>query len=202
MVAASWRSIRELLDGGGGTASPEVILMDVKHGEMPSCRQVDDLRERYDGVRIALLVERMINLTILGPEALDVDGVLLESAAPEAMIKSLELLALGERFFPAPLPMPTRGETDAPLDRRIAQPHEPILVGDTHGLCSLTDRERQVLEALAHGAPNKMIARKLEISDATVKVHVKSILRKTGARNRTEAALWAYGAHQADSTDA
>ncbi len=52
-------------------------------------------------------------------------------------------------------------------------------------------RETQILAYLREGAPNKVIARKLNLSESTVKVHVKAILKKVGACNRTQAALWA-----------
>jgi two-component system nitrate/nitrite response regulator NarL len=57
--------------------------------------------------------------------------------------------------------------------------------------CKLSVREREILSCLREGAPNKLIARKLEITEATIKVHVKAILRKIGAANRTQAAMWA-----------
>src|SRR6185436_13896454 len=64
-----------------------------------------------------------------------------------------------------------------------------------HGL---SEREEQVLRDLVKGLPNKMIARKRDIAEATVKVHLKSILRKIRMANRTQAAIWAlengYGA--------
>ena len=52
-------------------------------------------------------------------------------------------------------------------------------------------REREILGCLTKGEPNKLIARKLAITEATIKVHVKAILRKIGATNRTQAAMWA-----------
>ena len=55
----------------------------------------------------------------------------------------------------------------------------------------LSRRELQILKCLADGDSNKLIARDLGISDATVKVHVKNILRKISATNRTQAAIWA-----------
>ncbi len=56
---------------------------------------------------------------------------------------------------------------------------------------ALSTRESQILHCLTDGAPNKVIARKLDVAEATVKVHVKAILRKIGAANRTQAAMWA-----------
>lgn len=64
-------------------------------------------------------------------------------------------------------------------------------------------RELEVLDCLSIGNPNKVIARKFGITEATVKVHVKAILRKIPAHNRTEAAMWAkkYGVHSATAFD-
>ena len=56
---------------------------------------------------------------------------------------------------------------------------------------SLTERERQILQCIASGRSNKHIARELGISDGTVKVHVKNLLRKLNLRSRLEAAVWA-----------
>jgi len=57
-------------------------------------------------------------------------------------------------------------------------------------MASLTKRERDVLRLIAKGQTNKMIARKLDISEGTVKVHVKNLLHKLGLRSRVEAAVW------------
>ena len=56
---------------------------------------------------------------------------------------------------------------------------------------SLSSKEESILNWLTRGASNKMIARELDIAEATVKVHVKAILRKTRVQNRTQAAMWA-----------
>jgi two-component system nitrate/nitrite response regulator NarL len=57
----------------------------------------------------------------------------------------------------------------------------------------LSDREAQILRCLTQGASNKLIARELGVAEATVKVHIKAILRKVKAVNRTQAAMWAAG---------
>lgn len=57
----------------------------------------------------------------------------------------------------------------------------------------LSEREKQILQGIARGESNKAIARRLAITESTVKVHVKTILRKVNARNRTQAAVWAMG---------
>jgi len=58
-------------------------------------------------------------------------------------------------------------------------------------LSNLTPREHSILECLTEGASNKVIARKLGVSDATVKVNIKTLLRKINVSNRTQAATWA-----------
>lgn len=68
--------------------------------------------------------------------------------------------------------------------------HAAIAVGE-QTIVALSDREAQVLRGLANGFSNKMIARNLAISEATVKVHVKALMRKIRASNRTQAAIWA-----------
>ena len=55
----------------------------------------------------------------------------------------------------------------------------------------LSDREFEIVHWLARGAPNKVIAGKMSITEATVKVHIKAILKKVGVHNRTQAAIWA-----------
>jgi two-component system nitrate/nitrite response regulator NarL len=74
----------------------------------------------------------------------------------------------------------------------------------------LSSREIEILKRLVHGEPNKQISRRLDISETTVKVHVKAILRKIRVSNRTQAAIWGldnlFGANGAcassDSTPA
>jgi two-component system nitrate/nitrite response regulator NarL len=66
---------------------------------------------------------------------------------------------------------------------------------DLAGPLVLSDREQQILRCLVNGQPNKVIARELGIAETTVKVHVKSVLRKIRASNRTQAAMWAVNQH-------
>lgn len=76
------------------------------------------------------------------------------------------------------------GETYVPLD--LHRPAQPASTGETGGL---SPRERQVLAGLCAGQANKEIARDLDLREPTIKLHVKLICRKLGARNRTHAAM-------------
>jgi DNA-binding NarL/FixJ family response regulator len=69
----------------------------------------------------------------------------------------------------------------------------PAITPETDALLAVTNRERQVLHLLRQGKPNKIIAFELEISESTVKVHVRNIMRKLRATNRTQVALLIQG---------
>jgi two-component system nitrate/nitrite response regulator NarL len=90
----------------------------------------------------------------------------------DALQQSLRLVLLGEKVFPTDLAhLLTNGR-----------------MGHFNGL---SDREMQILACLLNGAKNKQIAYELKISDGTVKVRLKAILKKIHVRNRTQAAIWA-----------
>jgi two-component system nitrate/nitrite response regulator NarL len=78
--------------------------------------------------------------------------------------------------------------------------NEPIDLSDLKSH-SLSARECEILRCLMEGSPNKLIARQFGLTEATVKVHVKAILRKTGMKNRTQAAMWAASHIASDQRD-
>jgi len=119
-----------------------------------------------------------------------VTGFCLTTSRPEVLIKSLELVMLGESILPFEVLrslMDVRPQKQSqPLQDNTAEPK----LSDVKE-CKLSAREAQILTCLTKGEPNKVIARKLDITEATIKVHVQAILRKIGASNRTQAAMWA-----------
>ena len=92
------------------------------------------------------------------------------------LIQSLQLILLGEKVFPTTL-------ASMLLDMTAAGPQ--------HSVRGLSPREREILQLLVTGASNKLIATRLGITEATVKVHLKTLLRKIDVNNRTQAAIWA-----------
>jgi two-component system, NarL family, nitrate/nitrite response regulator NarL len=144
-------------------------------------------------------------------------GFLYQNISSERLVKSLELIALGEIVVPADflyafghrlstaiqpsLPGNHPQETLA-LDSKADQfvdgkelANEKALPNDENSSTALihrlSRRETSILRLLIQGAPNKLIARQLVITEATVKVHIKAILRKLRLHNRTQAAMWA-----------
>jgi len=140
-----------------------------------ACRSV---REHRPEVRIVVLADDCCSDVVVDALADGADGVLSRTIAVDPMIAYLHLVVLGEKVIPTSVvdDMPSRSRA-----RRSALPDAS----------DLSVREMAVLERIAAGRANKLISRDLGIAEGTVKVHVKSILRKLGLANRTQAALWA-----------
>ena len=118
------------------------------------------------------------------------DGLCLTAMNREALIKALELVMLGETFIASALALSLWDEASR---QRQARPDGAVVVDPAAAAIAgkLSGRETQILSHLTLGASNKHIARELGVAEATVKVHVKAILRKVKAANRTQAAMWA-----------
>jgi two-component system, NarL family, nitrate/nitrite response regulator NarL len=126
--------------------------------------------------------------------ALDADGYILNLGSRDILLKALELTLLDQQVFVlgSPIAKPTdRPDARSLESARRTDPRGSDGPGAGAAAMQLSDRERQVLISLAHGRSNKAIARLCQLSEATVKVHLKAILRKTNTRNRTQAAIWA-----------
>lgn len=109
-------------------------------------------------------------------------GYLLENISRRAFEKSLKLVRTGESVFPSQL-----AAMLPDLIAKCSVPDENALALSDY---SLSDREIDILRCLTNGQSNKLIARNLNIAESTVKVHVKRIMQKINATNRTQAALW------------
>jgi two-component system, NarL family, nitrate/nitrite response regulator NarL len=136
---------------------------------------------------------------------------LRETINAELLLKTLDLFTNDEVVLPAHSRQPPNSE-DAQAGAELPEPllHPPFLQptlalsnGDKPAEAlaepqeasfsepTLSAREEAILRGLVEGHPNKVIANSLNITEATVKVHVKAILRKIRAKNRTQAAIWA-----------
>jgi two-component system nitrate/nitrite response regulator NarL len=168
-----------------------LVLIEARQNTGRVLEIVRQVRDQAPEARIIVLADEYdLNFVRLGHEA-GVDGFCLATIAPEVLIKSFELVMLGETVVPSAIlrnvVVGAPQAKDQPFQGNCVA--EAIL-SDLKA-CKLSAREMEILSCLREGAPNKLIARKLEITEATIKVHVKAILRKIGASNRTQAAMWA-----------
>jgi DNA-binding NarL/FixJ family response regulator len=153
---------------------PDVVLMDL---EMPLVDGIEATRQiRSERPEIAVLVLTSFSdrPRILGALEAGACGYLLKDASSDEVAAGIRAAARGE----------------SPLDPRAAR---TVLDARTEPdpLAALSQREREVLELLVEGLPNKLIARRLEISEKTVKSHLTRIFRELDVTDRTQAALWA-----------
>src|SRR5690606_10624372 len=107
----------------------------------------------------------------------------------EAFSLSLLLVMQGEKVLPGPLA--NLMASDQMSARGAGVPGEATGSRLSESHRNLTERERQILQCLLNGYSNKLIARALDITEGTVKVHLKGLMKKIDANNRTQAALWA-----------
>lgn len=161
--------------------SPEIVILDMADDEN-NCAEVASCRRTLPDAKVVILsncfnFEMMFEAFKAGVEA-----YIVKRIDCEALIESLKLVHLGEKVLPSEL----AGGFPARWTGRVL-PSMP----EREAISSLSEREIETLRYLILGSPNKVIAGHLDISEATVKVHVKAILRKLGAQNRTQAAIWA-----------
>jgi two-component system nitrate/nitrite response regulator NarL len=171
-------------------SEPALVIVDAHQTTGRVLEVVRQVKEQFPQARIVALADQFdLSFVRSGHEA-GVNGFCLAASAPDVLIKSLELVILGETVLPFEVLRSFVGgasqNREQPLQGSMAEPKLSDLKA-----CKLSAREREILGCLTQGEPNKVIARKFDVTEATVKVHVKAILRKIGAANRTQAAIWA-----------
>jgi two-component system, NarL family, nitrate/nitrite response regulator NarL len=166
-VEAEFSTMEHAVDGA--VASGLVII-----GEAGDLEQ---LQAAYPEARIVVLADDFAVDALRNAMNAGADGYLMKDVSPEALIQSLELVMMGEKVFPTNL-----------ASMLLSLDSTPSPMNSVRGM---TPREHEILQALVTGASNKLIAIKLGITEATVKVHLKTLLRKIDVNNRTQAAIWA-----------
>jgi two-component system nitrate/nitrite response regulator NarL len=178
---------------------PALFIIDKGSFASGAIDLVRRLKAHAPAARIVLLADAFDPSFVSTAWDAGAHGFCLSTHTRDVLVKSLELVMLGEVILPATIVLPIAG---ARTCHAHPQPDEDTLEGNVTGLPHrrLSNREAEILTCLRDGAPNKVIARKLNLSEATVKVHVKTILKKIGACNRTQAAIWAARYAATDAT--
>lgn len=134
------------------------------------------------GCRLVLLVEAFDFDLMNRAFAAGVYGYILQDIPYQSFLMMVQLVSLGEKVAPSEL-------IDSLVERPAPPPDNQAV--DVATLYGLIERECDILECLVMGMPNKLISRRLGLSEATVKLHVKTIFRKMSVSNRTQAAMMA-----------
>jgi DNA-binding NarL/FixJ family response regulator len=155
--------------------------------------QVELFRSLRPAGRIAIVADRYRLDELASAFRAGANGYFVEVMTSHILIRSLELVMMGETVFP-PAFLSFVLDTESGHVREMAPRHagnEALPVTTKDDVASrLSPREKSILSHLIEGDSNKSIARKIDIAEATVKVHVKAILRKIRVHNRTQAAIW------------
>lgn len=157
---------------------PDLIILDLNMQGMDGLETLKRLRDEGVTSRIVMLTVSDSNEDVIKAIGLGADGYLLKDSDPDELLEQIKKAASGK--------MVLSDAVNAALATAIRRPAEKPAAD----INSLTNREYEILSLIAKGQSNKLIARELDISDGTVKVHVKHLLKKLNLRSRVEAAVW------------
>jgi two-component system, NarL family, nitrate/nitrite response regulator NarL len=180
-VVASMESGKGFVDSKLSSIDPNLIIIDQCDSETMKL-EFDRLASVFPRARTLVLADEFDFNDVVDAFRHGVDGYVVKKVGCESLIGSINLVAIGEKVMPSQLAIELCGHI---ISRSIEGP-KPGNISEL-----LSDRETETLRYLLVGHPNKVIANRLDVSEATVKVHVKAILRKLRVQNRTQAAIWA-----------
>jgi DNA-binding NarL/FixJ family response regulator len=153
---------------------PDVVLMDLSMPEMDGVEATRHIAAEHAGVRVLVLTAFSDQSRIMDALSAGAEGYLLKHSEPREIVAAIRSVYEG----------------GSPLDPKAAR----VLLESRRTKQSdiaLTDREQDVLLLVREGLANKQIARRLAISERTVKAHLTSVFQRLGVSDRTQAALWA-----------
>lgn len=158
---------------------PDVVLLDMRMPGLDGLGVLRQLRQNGLSMPIAMLTTSSNEQDLVEALRSGAQGYLIKDMQPDELVVALRDIVAGKTVVAPDL---------APVLAKVVQ-GESISSSDTTPFDDLTPREGEILGLLAEGQSNKAIARNLGISDGTVKLHVKAILRKLGVHSRVEAAV-------------
>lgn len=164
---------------------PDIILLDMKMPDMNGTETLKQLRAAGVTAPILMLTMSRDEQDLQAALRNGAQGYLLKDMDPEDLVPALQDALRGNNVVAKELIGSLTRLVQGQSGRSAAK------IGSTDLLADLTPRELEILQHVAEGESNKAIGRALDITDGTVKLHVKSILRKLGMRSRVEAAVLA-----------
>lgn len=177
-IALSVASAGDLVRGlHGGDAAPDVlILVDALPSEDDQISALGAVREACTDLPIIVIAEKSADAASLRRLiSVGVDAILPSDLCADILVQSIRLVLLGEQFIFSEY-----------VQRLLDHPRP-----SDHPMPDLTRRQIEIIRFVAAGNSNKTIAEELNLTEPSVKVHIRSLLRKIGAANRTQAAIWA-----------
>ena len=170
-------------------------------------RRIKSLRAHAGGTPLVIFADSDSREEVVSAYTCGARGFLYAGTPPQLALQALSFIFKGGSYFPAARQArhPRSGRASATTMEGVYRLEWNVDAVDEDEHCSatpaseLTERQKAVLELLGHGDSNKVIARQLGIREGTVKVHVRQIMRKMGAVNRTQVAIMVNGCEAAGS---
>jgi two-component system nitrate/nitrite response regulator NarL len=178
-IVAEGQSLEDLLQAGDRSGTPRLLVMDGSQGTA----SISIARAHHPDLRVMVLGNAAEPATMAEAFAAGAHGYVLKRISADALVESLRLLLTGEKVFPSEV-------SDLLIRLPAARTQSVQRTQDRETM--LSPQEMEITRHLADGTPNKIIAQALDITEATVKAHVKTLMRKIGVSNRTQAAIWAH----------
>jgi DNA-binding NarL/FixJ family response regulator len=166
-----------------GEQQPDVVLMDVRMPNVDGIEATRRIVASGSPARIIILTTHDIDEYVFAALRAGASGFMLKDVRPAELVEGIRVVAHGDALL---APSVTRRL----LDRFASDLTEPAPAPT--GLDELTEREVEVLRFVALALSNSEIATRLVLTEATVKTHVSSVLRKLGLRDRVQAVVYAY----------
>ncbi|NWG40027.1 MAG: two-component system response regulator NarL [Hydrogenophilaceae bacterium] len=182
-AAPEFKFVGEAANGQDGIRlahelKPDMILLDLNMKDMNGVEVLKAVKDAGLDSRIIMLTVSDQAEDLVAALQAGADGYLLKDMEPEDLMAHLSEAARGRIAI-----TPRLTQILAASFREMNRPKSPAEAG-------LTEQECRILELIADGKSNKLIARELNIAEGTVKVHVKHLLKKLNLRSRVEAAVW------------
>jgi len=146
---------------------------------------IDDLRLELPNIPLVVIAEHEKASDVIEALRAGARGYISAQTQLSVVFQALRFIMQGGMYFPSSALLQAMISPQLPVGRRLFNDD------DGHHSASLTNRQTAVWKLLQHGHSNKVIARQLDMCESTVKVHMRQIMRKLGASNRTQAAMYA-----------
>jgi two-component system nitrate/nitrite response regulator NarL len=223
-VIGEAQNIPGLLTAMQTQAVPELVICHISFDRKPDAALdlISGLRQHFARAKLVVLADACTTSLLSSIAGADVNAILLTSISSDMLLQSLKLVLFDHRLFPSEIMPLITGSSQARLRfapaaaeslTRFAEtaigerapqtqgppPNPPA--PDPQSTVALSKRESQVMDCLIKGWSNKMIARELNIVEATVKVYLKCLSRKIKVSNRTQLAIWALRQHRPFDAD-
>ena len=174
------RDFGEALNVASTDHSVDLAVLDLNMPGMNGLAGLTVMRQKFPDMPVAILSGSVKRTDVLNALEHGAAGYLPKTLSGKALVNALRLVLSGEKYIPATL-LEDTGKNAKPgeIDLEGLEPDSPLR--------QLTNREREVLSLLTKGLSNKEIAKRLDVREITVKVHLTGIFKKLGASNRTQA---------------